>query len=127
MLNTGKFHNRKSPRLDIWDYTSPHWYFVTICTLNHADFFGRVKSERVMLNKLGNKTQNLWIQIPLHYKRIELDYFVIMPNHLHGIIILNSVESRHASTKETMDLQKGETYPAHTLGNVIGSFKSAVT
>lgn len=127
MTDTSASSTRKSPRLKVWDYSNPFWYFVTICTHNHSDFFGKIISEQVLLNNLGIASHNFWTEIPAHYKSAELDYFVIMPNHLHGILILNDVGLRHASTNKKINNKEGGTCPAPTLSNIIGSFKSAVT
>jgi REP element-mobilizing transposase RayT len=126
-MQDNKAPNRKSPRLKVWDYSNPYWYFVTICTDNHVECFGEIVCEKVRLNEFGTTAYKCWKEIPAHYKNVELDDFVIMTNHLHGIVILNDVGSRHASTKGENELIKGGTCPAPTLGNVIGSFKSAVT
>ena len=127
MTDKNEFHNRKTPRLKVWDYSLPYWYFVTICTHHHFDFFGKIKDVKVQLNQLGKQAFKCWCEIPSHYQSVELDDSVVMTNHLHGIIILNDVGSRHASTKGINDLQMDGTCPAPTLGNVIGSFKSSVT
>ena len=101
-----------------WDYSNPWWYYVTINTKNRVSYFGEVVNEEMVLNKLGQVAETFWKQIPIHYRNVELDYYVIMPNHIHGIIILNAtVETRHASSLH----QKKP-----TLSNIIGSFKSAV-
>ena len=109
----------ESIRLKEWDYKNPWWYYVTINTKNHVSYFGEVTNGEMVLNKLGNQTETIWKQIPIHYKIVELDYSIIMPNHIHGIIIINqNVETRHASSLQ-------HKYP--TLSNIVGSFKSAVT
>lgn len=126
-IDKSEIFNRKTPRLKVWDYSLPYWYFVTICTHNHVDFFGKIKEAKVQLNQLGKQVFRCWHEIPSHYQSVELDDFVVMTNHLHGIIILNEVGSRHASTKGINDLQMGRTCSVPTLGNVIGSFKSSVT
>ena len=80
--------------------------------------FGKIENGKMVLNELGKDVEETWKNIPEHYKGIELDYFVIMPNHMHGIIIINPVETGHAPSLQ---------HYGATLGNVIGSFKSAVT
>lgn len=71
------------------------------------------------VNELGKIAKTYWEDIPKHFSNVELDYYVIMPNHLHGIIIINQiVKTRHASS-----LQKRHV----TLSDIIGSFKSSVT
>ncbi|MGB8316872.1 MAG: transposase [Ignavibacteriaceae bacterium] len=105
-------------RLKCWDYSTPGWYYITICTRNMKCWFGKIEDEKVVLNGFGKTVEDFWKNIPDHYEKIELDYFVVMPNHMHGIIIINSVETGHAPSLQ---------HHGATLGNVIGSFKSAVT
>ena len=76
-------------RLKSWDYTTPWWYFVTICTKNHKEFFGDIENNKMILNEYGKVAEECWRQIVIHCKKVELDYFIIMPNHVHGIIIIN--------------------------------------
>jgi REP element-mobilizing transposase RayT len=77
-----------------------------------------VVNGEMKLNKLGKAVKSYFEKIPIHYKSVEIDYYVIMPNHIHGIIIINpSVETGHAPSLQHMP----------SLGNVVGSFKSAVT
>jgi len=108
-------------RLQSWDYTNPWWYFVTINTKNHQEIFGIIKNGKMNLNDVGKIASKHWSEIPEHYTSVELDYFVIMPNHLHGIIILNNVETGHAPSLQSLNTS------IPSLGNIIGSFKSAVT
>ncbi len=108
----------ESVRLSAWDYSNPWWYFVTINTKHHIEYFGTIVKGKIILSDLGQLTDELWTKIPEHYPFVELDYCLVMPNHIHGIIIINeeNVKTGHAPS-----LQK------HNLGNIIGSFKSAVT
>ncbi len=116
-----KFKNTyriESTRLKDWDYSTPWWYYVTINTKNHHDYFGEIIDGKLILNPLGKIADLFWNEIPNHYKNAELDYYVIMPIHIHGIIIINyTAVTRHASSP-----QKNL-----TLSDIIGSFKSAVT
>lgn len=106
---------RKSLRLNGYDYASDGWYFITICTKNRKCLFGRVdvgaprEAPVVDLNQYGRVVDNLWQTVPDHHP-VRLDDYVIMPNHLHGILILT-----------------GGPRPAPTLGNIIGLFKSECT
>ena len=116
-LYKNKFRVRSS-RLKDWDYSTPWWYYVTICTKDMKCWLGKVENGKMVLNDLGKIVEHFWNNIPRHYPNIELDYYVTMPNHFHGILIINDVETGHAPS-----LQKNKP----TLGNVVGSFKSAVT
>ncbi len=109
----------ESSRLNGWDYSNPWWYYVTINTKNHHEFFGKVIKEKMELNELGKIVEKCWNEIALHFKNVELDYYVVMPNHIHGILIISkTVETRHASSLHHKNL---------TLSDIVGSFKSAVT
>jgi len=109
----------ESSRLKDWDYSNPWWYYATINTKNHVEYFGKVENGEMVLSEAGKIAEKSWNEIPLHYKHVETDYFIIMPNHVHGIIIIKeTVETRHASSLQ---------HKHKTLSDVIGSFKSAVT
>jgi len=122
-------HNRKSPRLKSWDYSNPYWYFVTICTHNHINYFGEIKNEKLFYNKLGLYAEECIKNITAHYKNVEVDYYVIMPNHIHAIIIINPVGTCHGTSRQNNNhgLRHASTVQNISLGNIVGSFKSAVT
>jgi len=122
-------HNRKSPRLISWDYSNPYWYFVTICTNNHINYFGEIKNEKLFHNKLGLYAEECLKNIPAHYKNVDVDYCVIMPNHIHAIIIINPVGTCHGMSgkDDNPGLRHASTLQNISLGNIVGSFKSAVT
>lgn len=92
------FYNNKyrteSARLKYWDYSNPGWYYVTICTKNKKYWFGNIKKGKMYLNKIGEIANTLWQNIPLHFLFVESDYFTIMPNHIHGILILKEQHRR---------------------------------
>ena len=71
-----------------WDYSLPAWYFVTICTQDKTPYFGRVIDEQVDLFLVGEQAERCWREIPDHYENVVLDEFVVMPNHLHGILVI---------------------------------------
>ncbi|NWF89195.1 MAG: transposase [Ignavibacteriaceae bacterium] len=138
-----KIHYRKSIRLKEYDYRNANWYYITICTGNRINWFGKIKESKIVLSQVGKKVKEYWEQIPMHFNYCDLDYYVIMPNHLHGIIIINNhkiVETRRAVQLNTptdnhqiklitpakniyfskISPQKGH------LGIIIRTFKSAV-
>ena len=80
----------ESTRFKGWDYASTGSYFVTICTFDRVNLFGRVVKGQMELNQYGNIVNQCWLDLPNHYKNIRLDAFVIMPNHVHGIIIIDN-------------------------------------
>jgi len=91
MSYDAKKHHRRSIRLPGYDYAQAGWYFVTVCTHNHACLFGRVVGEDMQLNDAGCTVQTVWDQLPDHYQRVQTDLFVVMPNHIHGVIRLSPV------------------------------------
>jgi REP element-mobilizing transposase RayT len=81
--------NRKLIRLRNWNYSTPWWYYVTITTKNHKKYFGIQRESTIILNDFGKRADTFWQEIPYHYSFIELDKYIIMPNHIHGIILMN--------------------------------------
>lgn len=81
---------RKSNRLKNFDYSSSGWYFVTICTQNRECLFGNIIDNHMVLNKYGKIINKYFLEIPKHYNNVELDEFIIMPNHIHGIIVIRN-------------------------------------
>ncbi|MCC7447866.1 MAG: transposase [Anaerolineae bacterium] len=82
-----KYH-RRSVRLQGYDYAQSGAYFVTVCTHNRECLFGEIVAEAMVLNPFGIIVQDQWDNLPRHYPHLELDAFVVMPNHMHGIIVL---------------------------------------
>lgn len=97
-----KFRNKyriPSNRLKNWDYGSNSAYFITICTKNREYFFGEINNGKMQLNELGKNAVQFWMEIPNHFPFIELGNFVIMPNHTHGILIIDKpVDNRAVDT-----------------------------
>jgi len=84
---------RRSIRLQDFDYSQPGAYFVTICTHNRECLFGEIVDGEMKLNDMGQVVQECWNDLPNHYANIELDQFVVMPNHVHGIIIIMDISN----------------------------------
>src|SRR5467141_1423347 len=80
--------HRRSLRLRSHDYSSPGAYFVTICASSHL--FGRVRSARMMLSRFGEIARLCWMSIPRHFPHVRIDAFVVMPDHVHGILVLGA-------------------------------------
>jgi REP-associated tyrosine transposase len=124
-----------SPRLQVWDYSTPWWYFITTNTKDQKKLFGNITDGRMFLNSIGIYAKTAWSEIPKHYHSVELDEFIIMPNHIHGIIIISekNVVLENSSNFDVVDeghaphLQHHEKNNYQTLSNVVGNFKSAVT
>jgi REP element-mobilizing transposase RayT len=84
-----EIHNRHSIRLKGWDYSSPGSYFITICTIRRGYFFGNVKNGIMKMNSYGVIVNDAWYDLAEYHPHISLDAFVVMPDHVHGIIIIN--------------------------------------
>ena len=78
----------ESTRLKDFDYSQVGFYFFTICTYNRIKYFGEVKDNKLVISEIGNIVLQCWSDLPIYYSNIQLDYFVIMPNHIHGIIFI---------------------------------------
>jgi REP element-mobilizing transposase RayT len=105
-----KFQNKyriPSARLQTWDYANNGAYFITICTQNREHFFGNIKNGIMQLSEIGKLAAQFWHEIPNHFPMVELGNFVVMPNHVHGILIMNHpVETRLIASdnnNETID------------------------
>lgn len=84
----GKYRS-DSARLSFWDYGSNAIYFITICTKNREHFFGEIAGVEVILNEIGEIAHQCWLEIPKHFPFVKLGNHVIMPNHTHGIVIID--------------------------------------
>ena len=116
---------RRSIRLQNYDYSQAGVYFVTVCTRNKECSLGEIIDSQVHLNELGRKVRECWLQIPYHFPNVQLDAFVIMPNHVHGIVVIN-VGAQHAVPLQRPELAAfGKSVPA-SLPVIVRSFKSAV-
>ena len=111
-------HHRRSIRVPDYDYSQNGWYFVTICAQNREWMFGNVNDGKMELNKYGKIVDEYWCEIINHFDHVELDGYIIMPNHMHGIVIINGGNCRG---EVISPLQKTKYYP--TLGQIIAYFK----
>jgi REP element-mobilizing transposase RayT len=80
--------HRKAIRLKEYDYSQPGEYFVTICTYNHECVLGTIVKEEMKLSQMGAIAQQCLIETPKHFPNVELDEYVVMPNHVHAIIVI---------------------------------------
>ena len=87
------FDPRKPTRLDYYDYSLPGGYFFTACTSGFRQIFARLRNDEFRLSRFGRVVWETWQGLPEHFPRVELDEFVVMPNHIHGILILHPVKS----------------------------------
>lgn len=123
-------HHRRSVRLAGYDYRWPGAYFVTLCTYRHRCVLGQVVGEETVFSELGELVARCWSEIPAHSDRASLGEFVIMPNHLHGIIVLagRGTPQRPKVAACPYDAQRrfGEAQRG-PLATIIGVYKSVVT
>ena len=90
-----KYQNKyriASVRLQSWNYGNNGAYFITICTKDKIHHFGRVENGEMILTESGRLAEQYWEEIPQHFPYVELGNFVIMPNHMHGILIINKMD-----------------------------------
>ena len=85
-----EIHHRHSIRLKYYDYSRPGFYFVTLCAYHRECVFGDIEKNNIVLNALGTLVKKNWHDLPVHFPGIELDRMVVMPNHLHGIIVIRN-------------------------------------
>ncbi len=97
-----KLPYRHSIRLENYDYSQYGAYFITICTYKKKEIFGKIVDGKMILNEYGEIVLKVWNTISEHFENIELDQFVIMPNHIHGIIIINE----HVGAIHELPVQK---------------------
>ncbi|MCC6612913.1 MAG: transposase [Anaerolineae bacterium] len=123
-------HHRRSIRLPGYDYRGARAYFVTICTAQRQCLFGEVEGERVVLSPAGTIAHEEWLQTASVRQNVGLDLFVIMPNHLHGIIVLTEggvgVWRRQTPTDDEFKAEYAKPIPG-SLGTILGAYKSKTT
>jgi REP element-mobilizing transposase RayT len=110
-------HHRQSNRLREYDYSQAGGYFVTICTWQRESLFGEIVDAEMRLNNLGYLVCDAWTDLTRHYRHVALDAFVVMPNHVHGIIFISDVEARAG-------LKPAPTVKWHDLSEIVRGFKT---
>ena len=116
----GKYRSQ-SRRLRHWDYSTSGGYFVTICTHLRKPFLGKIENDEMHLSALGKIVAQEWVKTAVLRESVELDEYVVMPNHLHGIIILKPVETPRRGVIKSGEIK------VNTIGTIIGQFKAACT
>lgn len=108
-----------SARLERWDYGADAIYFVTICTANHEQYFGNIDDGEMHLNAIGEIAHQYWIDITKYFPHVILDAHIVMPNHVHGIVIIEN---------NKLDIPEDDRkWKPGTLGVIINQYKRAVT
>jgi len=114
------YKNRKLNRLRGYDYSQNGLYFITICVKNRECFFGEILNGEMCLSKTGAMAKKFWREIPSHFPDTKLDEFIIMPNHIHGIINI-------VGNNNYCSLQSWQTKWARSLSSIVRGFKIGVT
>jgi REP element-mobilizing transposase RayT len=132
-------HHRRSIRLKDYDYSQSGLYYVTICTRGRECIFGRIENKKMILSETGIVADKCWNAIPTHFPNVVLHEYVIMPNHIHGIIeITDAVMHVGANNYSPLQIASPQTTPinpdnprpvgtSRTVGSIIRGFKIGVT
>ena len=127
-----------STRLQNWDYGWNGAYFITICTHNREHYFGEIVNKKMELSEIGIAAEKYWYEIPQHFPFVKLGAFVVMPNHIHGIIIIDKNDDNDITdtdtTVETQNFASLSSPPKNKFGpqsknlaSIIRGYKIGVT
>ena len=128
-----KYKDKKQYRRKGYDYSQDGYYFVTICAKNREIFFGDIAGEKMILSEIGQIADKFWQEIPIHFPFVKLDEYIVMPNHVHGIIQIDNDTTRVGTGQcpvPTVVNNGGSKFGRVTpksLSSIIGSYKSIVT
>ena len=103
-------HNRRSIRLPLYNYSKPGFYFITLCTWKKECLFGTVHNNNMSLNVYGEAAPDLWSSLPNRFEHVVLDEYVVMPNHIHGIL-----EIRNDSSDQKIHMGESSVGAIHEL------------
>jgi len=115
-------HHRRSIRRNEYDYSLAGAYVVTTCINNRECLLGETRYNKVYLSNMGNIVKRAWIKIPEHFKDVRLDRFVIMPNHMHGIIVIQRKPSKDIDVLPSK-VNSNSKRRARDLGQIVAYFK----
>jgi REP element-mobilizing transposase RayT len=134
---------RKNIRLKNYDYSQNGLYFITICTQNKEYVFGKIEDGKMLLNDAGKYASNCWVEITEHFPNVFLHEYVIMPNHVHGIIEIVGVENlqplpfRRMNDKTTVGVENFQPMQPkknafqkmipRSIGSIVRGYKIGVT
>jgi putative transposase len=131
-----KIHHRRSIRLKGYDYSSGGLYHIVVRTRNGVCVFGRISENEMKLSPIGEIAQSSWLEIPQHFKNVTLDISQVMPNHVHGILILHEKPPALVRVEYIQPI-RGKARPEtknefqhvvpKSVGSIVRSFKAAVT
>ncbi len=118
----------ESARLKGWDYSNPGLYFVTICTHNRGCFFGDVVDGEMHLSPIGEIVAEEWQKTPTIRPNVMLDEWVVMPNHVHGIVVIgDTVETPRRGVSTGRGVSTNANWKPNSLGSIINQFKLICT
>jgi putative transposase len=116
-------HRRRSIRLKNYDYSQSGAYFITICTHKRECSFGNIKDGEIELTEVGKTACKYWVEIPEHFAGVQIDEFVVMPNHLHAVVMINPVGVQNF---EPLQHRYQHTI-SKSIGSIIRAYKSTVS
>ncbi|MCB9757992.1 MAG: transposase [Candidatus Omnitrophica bacterium] len=120
---------RKSIRLKTFNYSQVDGYYITLCSLDRICLFGRICDDQIILGPLGKIVVEEWLYTPILRPNVQLGEFIVMPNHFHGIIIINENRRGVLQYAPTNEYYSSTAFrsPSQTIGAIVRGFKSAVT
>ncbi len=118
---------RKRNRLKGYDYSTDGYYFVTICTKDRKEFFGEVKKGSMILNRFGKIVKERWLWLAGQYPYVQLDENVVMPNHFHGILIIDHTAGNCRDRSPQVHSQSIDQQKIKPLPELIGAFKTTAS
>ena len=130
MTYNREIHHRRSIRLKGYDYTQAGAYFVTIVLQDRLCLFGEIVNTEMQLSKAGEVASRFWEALPDRFPMIKIDAYIIMPNHLHGIVIINpsvGVSLVDTPVVDTSVVDARSANPHSPLGDIVGAYKSLTT
>lgn len=123
-------HPRRSLRLRHYDYAQAGAYFITVCTRDRRCLFGDIVDGAMVSNDIGEVAQGAWENIPVHFPHVETDAWTVMPNHVHGVIVIirpNVAEPPIGGTTHASPLHHRSGLPKRSIEAIVGAYKSAVS
>ncbi len=147
MISVAEERHRRSIRLPGYDYAQPGAYFITVVTAGRQSIFGRIVDAEMHASRVGDIVRYEWHDLPRHFPFLELGAFVVMPNHIHGILVIRprvgatrlgpntALESNGTFPPTDVDSPEGSPLQGQrptgprckSLGAIVGQFKSRVT
>lgn len=123
-----RIHGRRTIRVPGYDYSSPGYYFITICTNNRKRLFGRIRNGHIKLNRFGKIVSDIWKRTEYIRTNVRIDESIVMPDHIHGIIQITDERADVGARPGLAPTRNGGPHcPAGSVGAIVGSFKSEST